>query len=41
PSNIKPLNKPSSKTSAKTKSLPSLNDERMYGDGKNFDQYTT
>ncbi|CAF3266956.1 unnamed protein product [Rotaria socialis] len=38
PSNIKPLNKPSSK-SAKTKSLPSLNDERIYNDGRNFDQY--
>ena len=41
PSNIKPLNKPSStsKTTVKTKSLPSLNDERMYNDGNNFDQY--
>ncbi|UJR14959.1 hypothetical protein I4U23_001938 [Adineta vaga] len=41
PSNIKPLNKPSSRGSAKTKSLPSLNDERMYYDGNNFDQYTS
>ncbi|CAF3566014.1 unnamed protein product [Rotaria sp. Silwood1] len=41
PSNIKPLNKPSSKPTTKTKSLPSLNDERMYNDGKNFDQYTS
>ncbi|CAF0822274.1 unnamed protein product [Adineta steineri] len=41
PSNIKPLNKPSSRNSVKTKSLPSLNDERMYYDGNNLDQYTT
>ena len=41
PSNIKPLNKPSSRASAKTKSLPSLNDERMYYDGNNVDQYTS
>ncbi|CAF1230905.1 unnamed protein product [Rotaria sordida] len=41
PSNIKPLNKPSSRTSIKTKSLPSLNDERIYSDGRNFDQYTS
>lgn len=38
PSNIKPLNKPSSKSN-KTKSLPSLNDERHYADGRNPDQY--
>ncbi|CAF1349105.1 unnamed protein product [Rotaria sp. Silwood1] len=34
PSNIKP----SSRTSAKKVSLPSLNDERMYSDDKNFDR---
>lgn len=41
PSNIKPLNKTSTKQSGKTKSLPSLNDERMYNDGNNPDQYTS
>jgi hypothetical protein len=41
PSNAKPLNKPASRGSVKTKSLPSLNDERMYYDGNNPDQYTS
>lgn len=37
PNNVKPLTKPSSKASGKTKSLPSLNDERMYHDGNRGD----
>lgn len=38
PNNVKPLTKPSSsKISGKTKSLPSLNDERMYHDANRGD----
>jgi hypothetical protein len=39
PSNIKPLSK--SSTNSKAKSLPSLNDERIYHDGTTTDGYNT